>query len=236
MISYHTIHWSIRGLSKVRKCMIKATWLNMTLGICHFFCFAEPTTLPNGLGPATIFPGIPGSHAFPFIHRPGANATTLQSQSTSWGALPKQENRVNYINHSKFNHSVTLRIATYTFTYIIIYTCYVNWWWWYIYIYTNICIYIHIHRHTLQSIKKQQQSITMTTDSSTPHFIEQVHEHQSLHWSRTRCSASHMGDAPSQIGLFKYWRWKQPSPVAYFLLIDAYVLFLCFNIMFIDVP
>ena len=142
MISYHTIHWSIRGLSKVRKCMIKATWLNMTLGICHFFCFAEPTTLPNGLGPATIFPGIPGSHAFPFIHRPGANATTLQSQSTSWGALPKQENRVNYINHSKFNHSVTLRIATYTFTYIIIYTCYVNDGEIYIYIY--ILTYTHI--------------------------------------------------------------------------------------------
>ena len=96
----------------------------------------------------------------------------------------------------------------------------------YIYTLTYAYIYIHIHRHTLQSIKKQQQSITMTTDSSTPHFIEQVHEHQSLHWSRTRCSASHMGDAPSQIGLFKYWRWKQPSPVAYFLLIDAYVLFL----------
>ena len=50
---------------------------------------------------ATIFPGIPGSHAFPIIHRPGANATTLQSQGTSWGALPKQENLVNYINHSK---------------------------------------------------------------------------------------------------------------------------------------
>jgi len=35
------------------------------------------------LGPATIFPVIPGSHAFPIIHRPGANATTLQSQGTS---------------------------------------------------------------------------------------------------------------------------------------------------------
>ena len=92
---------SFATCTKVRKSMIKATWLNMTLGICHFFCFAEPTTLPIGLGPATIFPGIPGSHAFPIIHRPGANATTLQSQGTSWGALPKQENLVNSINHSK---------------------------------------------------------------------------------------------------------------------------------------
>ena len=92
---------SFATCTKVRKSMIKATWLHMTLGICHFFCFAEPTTLPIGLGPATIFPGIPGSHAFPIIHRPGANATTLQSQDTSWGALPKQENRVNFINHSK---------------------------------------------------------------------------------------------------------------------------------------
>jgi len=99
--TYKIIQKSFATCTKVRKSMIKATWLNMTLGICHFFCFAEPTTLPIGLGPATIFPGIPGSHAFPIIHRPGANATTLQSQGTSWGALPKQENRVNFINHSK---------------------------------------------------------------------------------------------------------------------------------------
>ena len=131
----HTNHTkSFATCTKVRKSMIKATWLNMTLGICHFFCFAEPTTLPIGLGPATIFPGIPGLHAFSIIHRPGANATTLQSQGTSWGALPKQENLVNYINHSNLNS-----IATYTFTYIIVYTCCVNWLW---YIYTNIYIYI----------------------------------------------------------------------------------------------
>ena len=99
--SFKIIQKSFATCTKVRKSMIKATWLNMTLGICHFFCFAGPTTLPIGLGPATIFPGIPGSHAFPIIHRPGANATTLQSQGTSWPALPKQENLVNYINHSK---------------------------------------------------------------------------------------------------------------------------------------
>ena len=102
---------SFATCTKVRKSMIKATWLNMTLGICHFFCFAEPTTLPIGFWAQPPFSLSSLAH-MPSPSSIGPAQTPQRYRVRVPAEVRCQNKKIEWILSTTVNS-----IETYTFTY-----------------------------------------------------------------------------------------------------------------------